>query len=139
MSERLPKHLDDAQHAAVLAMRFLSGRTLGDYLADEFLPSAVERQVEIVCEACRRALADTPELRNSLLRRRAGYRHAQPHRTSLRRDRPFGRDECRDCARRQRVSMRSRCTSPWWSTCALPRPRSTPDTSHDRAMANHGA
>ena len=66
MSERLPKHLDDAQHAAVLALRFLNGRTLGEYVADEFLRSAVERQVEIVGEACRRAIADTPELRNSL-------------------------------------------------------------------------
>ena len=42
MSERLPTHLDDAQHAAVLALRFLSGRTLGEYVADEFLRSAVE-------------------------------------------------------------------------------------------------
>lgn len=63
MSERLPKHLDDALHAAGLALRFLSGRTLGNYMVDELLRSAVERQVEIVGEACRRALADTPDLR----------------------------------------------------------------------------
>jgi len=68
MSGRLPKHLGDAEQAAVLELRFLSGRTLDDYLADEFLPSAVEWQVEIVGEACRRALADTPERRSSLLR-----------------------------------------------------------------------
>jgi len=64
MSERLPKHLDDALHAAGLALRFLRGRALEDYTADEMLRSAVERQVEIVGEACRRALADTPDLRD---------------------------------------------------------------------------
>lgn len=66
MSERLPKHLDDALHAAGLALRFLGGRTLDDYLADELLRSAVERQVQIVGEACRRALTDTPALRDSV-------------------------------------------------------------------------
>jgi uncharacterized protein with HEPN domain len=66
MSERLPKHLDDARYAASLALRFLSGRTLADYREDEYLRSAVERQVEIVGEACRRALDDTPELRQRL-------------------------------------------------------------------------
>lgn len=66
MSERLPKHLDDALHAAGLALRFLSGRTLDEYMADDMLRSAVERQVEIVGEACRRALEDTPALRQVL-------------------------------------------------------------------------
>ena len=66
MSERLPKHLDDALHAARLALRFLGGKVLEDYLADVLLRSAVERQVEIVGEACRRALEDTPELRGRL-------------------------------------------------------------------------
>ena len=66
MSERLPKHLDDALHAAGLALRFLSGRTLDEYMADDLLRSAVERQVEIVGEACRRALEDTPGLRQVL-------------------------------------------------------------------------
>ena len=66
MSERLPKHLDDALYAARLARRFLDGRVLADYLSDEMLRSAVERQVEIVGEACRRALDDAPELRGRL-------------------------------------------------------------------------
>lgn len=66
MSERLPKHLDDALYAARLAVRFLSGRSLDDYLVDEFLRSAVERQAEIVGEACRRALDDTPTVRERL-------------------------------------------------------------------------
>ncbi|HOM15644.1 MAG TPA: DUF86 domain-containing protein [Rubrivivax sp.] len=63
MSDRLPKHLDDAAHAARLALRFVRGHRLDDYRADELLRSAVERQVEIIGEACRRAASDTPDLR----------------------------------------------------------------------------
>jgi uncharacterized protein with HEPN domain len=66
MSERLPKHLDDALHAARLAVGFLGGKSVDEYLIDVLLRSAVERQVEIVGEACRRALEDTPELRARL-------------------------------------------------------------------------
>lgn len=63
MSERLPKHLDDAAHAAKMALRFVAGRSLDAYCADDLLRSAVERQVEIVGEACRRALDACPDLR----------------------------------------------------------------------------
>lgn len=66
MSERLPKHLEDARHAASLALRFVSGVALEQYRTDDLLRSAVERQVEVVGEACRRALGDTPELRDRL-------------------------------------------------------------------------
>ncbi len=66
MSERLPKHLDDALYAATLALRFLGGRSLDEYRADDLIRSAVERQVEIVGEACRRALEDSPDLRERL-------------------------------------------------------------------------
>ena len=66
MSERLPKHLDDALHAARLALRFLADRSLSEYCGDDMLRSAVERQVEVVGEACRRALGDTPALRDHL-------------------------------------------------------------------------
>ena len=66
MSERLPKHLEDARHAASLALGFVSGRSLEQYRSDDLLRSAVERQVEVVGEACRRALADAPELRDRI-------------------------------------------------------------------------
>ena len=66
MSDRLPKHLDDALYAARLALTFLAGRSLEQYRGDELLRSAVERQVEIVGEACRRAIEDTPALRERL-------------------------------------------------------------------------
>lgn len=64
MSDRLPKHLDDAAHAAQLALKFVAGRSFDEYRGDEMLRSAVERQVEIVGEACRRALDDEPSLRS---------------------------------------------------------------------------
>lgn len=66
MSERLPKHLDDALYAATLALQFLGARTLADYEADVMLRSALERQLEILGEACRRALDDTPALRERM-------------------------------------------------------------------------
>lgn len=66
MSTRLPKHLDDAAHAAGLALQFLAGHSLDRYLADVLLRSAVERQVEIVGEACRRALQVDDALRSRI-------------------------------------------------------------------------
>lgn len=66
MSERLPKHLHDALQAVRLALRFMESRSLGEYGDDALVRSAVERQVEIVGEACRRALNDEPVLRERL-------------------------------------------------------------------------
>lgn len=45
------KYLWDAQQAAAKALRFVAGKSFDDYLADELLRSAVERQLEIVGEA----------------------------------------------------------------------------------------
>ena len=44
MSERLPKHLDDAAHAATLALRFLGGRSLEQYRADDLIRSGAARR-----------------------------------------------------------------------------------------------
>ena len=62
MSERLNKHLHDALRAARLAVEFVGGVELLGYESDAMRHSAVERQMEIVGEACRRALDDTPAL-----------------------------------------------------------------------------
>ncbi|MFN3811841.1 MAG: DUF86 domain-containing protein [Roseateles asaccharophilus] len=45
------KFLWDALQAAERAGRFVQGKTFADYLQDELLRSAVERQVEVVGEA----------------------------------------------------------------------------------------
>ena len=63
MPDRLRKHLHDALTAARLAMEFLGGASLQDYSANALARSAVERQLEILGEACRRALDERPALR----------------------------------------------------------------------------
>src|SRR5216684_1624514 len=45
------KYLWDAQRAAESIIRFTFGRNFDDYLADEMLRAAVERQFEIIGEA----------------------------------------------------------------------------------------
>lgn len=45
------KYLWDAQAAANRIVRFTAGKSFGDYLADEMLRAAVERQFGIVGEA----------------------------------------------------------------------------------------
>lgn len=45
------KYLWDAQQAAERIARFVAGKDFDDYLADEQLRSAVERQFEIIGEA----------------------------------------------------------------------------------------
>ncbi len=45
------KYLWDARSAAEKVGRFTAGRSFNDYLADEMLRAAVERQLEIIGEA----------------------------------------------------------------------------------------
>ncbi len=51
ISDQAAKYLWDACHAANRIGRFTSGRSFDDYVADEMLRSAVERQFEIIGEA----------------------------------------------------------------------------------------
>lgn len=51
MDDHAAKYLWDARRAAERIGRFTSGRTCDDYLGDELLRSAVERQFEIIGEA----------------------------------------------------------------------------------------
>lgn len=50
-SDEAAKYLWDASRAAHRIARFTSGRSFDDYLGDEMLRSAVERQFEIIGEA----------------------------------------------------------------------------------------
>jgi uncharacterized protein with HEPN domain len=53
------KYLWDVQRATERIGRFTSGRTVADYLSDDMLSAAVERQFEIIGEAlvCIRKIA----------------------------------------------------------------------------------
>ena len=51
ISEAAAKYLWDALRAATRIARFTAKRSYADYLADEMLRSAVERQFEIIGEA----------------------------------------------------------------------------------------
>lgn len=54
MPPRTKALLFDMQHAALGIAAFIEGKTLKEYLADEMLRSAVERQFEIIGEAMTR-------------------------------------------------------------------------------------
>lgn len=66
MSTRLPKHLHDGLMAAQLAVEFCRGMDAAAFAVNVMVRSAVERQLEMLGEACRRALDAAPELRQSL-------------------------------------------------------------------------
>ena len=66
MQTRLPKHLFDAVSAARLATEFVRGIDVATYAANVLVRSAVERQLEILGEACRRALDEEPSLRERI-------------------------------------------------------------------------
>ena len=51
MSVEVRKYLWDAQEAAARALRFTAGKSLEDYVQDELLRAAVERQFLILGEA----------------------------------------------------------------------------------------
>lgn len=61
--------------------RFTNGRTLDDYVADDYFRSAVERQFEIVGEAMTRLRKDAPAVagRISNQNKISGFRNALIH------------------------------------------------------------
>lgn len=62
MRERRPKLLFDALGAIDAASGFLGGVDLAEYQASLLLRSAVERQLEILGEACSRLAKEDPSL-----------------------------------------------------------------------------
>lgn len=62
MTNKAPKLLLDALGAIDSAQEFLAGRTLQDYEQDKLRRSAVERQLEILGEACTRLVRLEPSL-----------------------------------------------------------------------------
>jgi uncharacterized protein with HEPN domain len=60
MEDDLLKHLYDIKEAAAAILRFVRGKTFGDYERDELLPSGVERKFEIIGEALNRLSRNNP-------------------------------------------------------------------------------
>ena len=75
------KYLWDACRAADRVSRFVAGRTLEEYVADEFLRSAVERQFEIVGEALSHLRRADPETAAAIpdLQRAVAFRNILIH------------------------------------------------------------
>jgi uncharacterized protein with HEPN domain len=61
MSHEAKKYLWDVREAAERINRFTSGRSFEDYLNDEMLRAAVERQFEIIGEALNQLSKREPE------------------------------------------------------------------------------
>jgi len=62
MTDKTPKLLVDALGAIALAQEFIAGCSLDGYTQDKMRRSAVERQLEIVGEACARLARMEPAL-----------------------------------------------------------------------------
>ena len=77
----VPKLLFDMRNAAQRIARFTAGKTFEDYVADELLRSAVERQFEIIGEAMTRLIKlDTATAQRITDHRKiAGFRNALIH------------------------------------------------------------
>jgi uncharacterized protein with HEPN domain len=66
MAPEAATYLWDALQAAEKAARFVDGKTFDDYLADDLLRSAVERQLEILGEALNLLRKTDPEVARQL-------------------------------------------------------------------------
>jgi uncharacterized protein with HEPN domain len=73
--------LSDIQQACRRLARFTADKTLEDYLEDELLRSAVERQFEIIGEALNQALREAPEIEKRITEARSivGFRNVLAH------------------------------------------------------------
>lgn len=60
------KYLEDIQIAAERIGRFSKGKRFDDYLSDEMLKAAVERQFTIIGEALARLQKDSPHVANAI-------------------------------------------------------------------------
>ena len=67
MTDRTPKLLVDALGAIELAKEFVAGCSLADYAVDKMRRSAVERQLEILGEACAQMARLEPPLLESVV------------------------------------------------------------------------
>ena len=67
MTSRLPKHLFDALSAIRLAREFTAGVSFEAYCGNALVRSAVERQLEILGEACQRMTQEDASIRERVV------------------------------------------------------------------------
>lgn len=81
MQAEAAKYLWDAVQAAARVRRFVDGKSFDDYLADDMLRSAVERQLEITGEALSQLRKRFPEVAARVpdLARVVGFRNVLVH------------------------------------------------------------
>ncbi|HEY4329812.1 MAG TPA: HepT-like ribonuclease domain-containing protein [Phycisphaerae bacterium] len=81
MPPETSKLLLDIQRAIERIQRFVTGKTYDDYLRDDLLRSAVERQFEIIGEAMSRLLKSDRTIAERItdFRKIAGFRNALIH------------------------------------------------------------
>src|SRR5438128_268257 len=81
MPPEVSKLFWDMRDAAARIAKFTAGRTYEDYLSDDMLRSAVERQFEIIGEAMTRLIKADPDIaaRISDYRKISGFRNALIH------------------------------------------------------------
>ena len=81
MPLEVKKHLLDAEQAAERIARFTDRKSFDDYVSDDLLKSAVERQFEIVGEAVNRLSKIAPEIgqRITQFRRIIAFRNILIH------------------------------------------------------------
>lgn len=70
MKGDIAQHLYDIQQAGTAIKKFVTGRTLDDYVQDEMLRSSIERKFEIIGEALNRMTRDAPQVLEHIV----GYR-----------------------------------------------------------------
>lgn len=66
MTSRLPKHLFDALSAIRLAREFTAGVSFDAYCASALVRSAVERQLEVLGEACCRMAQEDASIKDRI-------------------------------------------------------------------------
>ena len=81
MSDHVKAYLSDILHYAANVMEFTAGRTLDEYLDDEYFRSAVERQLELMGDTVGLLLKTAPELEPQIshARRVVDFRNRLAH------------------------------------------------------------
>ena len=64
------KSLEDIRHATSLIVKFADGKSFADYISDDLLHAAIEREFTIIGEALNRLCKDSPAVADQIPRRR---------------------------------------------------------------------